>query len=169
MGRLPAKANMISSVIIEPAWNALLPPHTPFNITIQTAHLRAGHFVNPLASYYTAPQELDENGDIYGHCHVTVQAMPTAPPPSPHAGSGNGSAAAALPLLVPDPTTFVFFKGIDDAGVNGLLRTTVSGGLPAGGYRVCTMIAAENHQPVLMPVAQRGAQDDCVRFRVGSE
>lgn len=28
------------------------------------------------------------------------------------------------------------------------------------------MIAAQNHQLVLMPVAQRGAQDDCVRFQV---
>jgi len=29
------------------------------------------------------------------------------------------------------------------------------------------MTAAANHQPVIMPVAQRGAQDDCVRFSVG--
>lgn len=151
MGRLPAKTNMISSLITEPDWNATLAANVPFNITIQTIHLRAGHLVNPHTNYYTAPQDLDEYGNIYGHCHITVQALPT------------GASAA----LVPDPASFVYFKGIDDpTTADGQLQTTVPGGLPAGTYRVCTMIAARNHQPVLMPVAQRGAQDDCVRFRV---
>lgn len=69
----------------------------------------------------------------------------------------------------PDPTKFAFFKGIDDAGNGkGLLQAVVPGGLPAGAYRVCTMIAARNHQPVNMPVAQRGAQDDCTKFEVGA-
>jgi hypothetical protein len=31
------------------------------------------------------------------------------------------------------------------------------------------MIAARNHQPVNMPVAQRGAQDDCTKFEVVAE
>jgi hypothetical protein len=30
------------------------------------------------------------------------------------------------------------------------------------------MNSASNHQPVLMPVAQRGAQDDCQKFTVGA-
>ncbi|ERT01084.1 hypothetical protein HMPREF1624_02323 [Sporothrix schenckii ATCC 58251] len=157
MGRLPAKANMVASLITAPAWNATLPAHTTFDIVIQTVHLRAGHLVNPLCNYYTAPQDLDEHGDIYGHCHITVQALPTGI---------TGEAADAL-AHVPDPSSFVFFKGVDDpVTADGRLQTTVPGGLPAGSYRVCTMIAAQNHQPVLMPVAQRGAQDDCVRFRV---
>lgn len=154
MGRLPAKTNMVSSLITAPAWNATLPAHISFDITIQTVHLRAGHLVNPLSNYYTAPQDLDEHGDIYGHCHITVQAL---------SSDGFGGAGA----IVPDAASFVFFKGIDDpVTANGQLHTTVPGGLPTGTYRVCTMIAAQNHQPVLMPVAQRGAQDDCVRFRV---
>ncbi|KAG4221241.1 hypothetical protein PC116_g30283 [Phytophthora cactorum] len=67
-----------------------------------------------------------------------------------------------------DASKFVFFKGINDAGDgNGLLSAKVDGGLPAGNYRVCTMFAAANHQPVIMPVAQRGAQDDCTKFTVG--
>ncbi|KAK3078903.1 hypothetical protein LTS18_006325 [Coniosporium uncinatum] len=67
-----------------------------------------------------------------------------------------------------DATKFAFFKGInDDGNGNGLLKATVTGGLPAGMYRVCTLTGASNHQPVLMPVAQRGAQDDCQKFTVG--
>jgi transcription initiation factor TFIID subunit 15 len=50
-----------------------------------------------------------------------------------------------------------------------MLQTTVKGGLPKGFYRVCTIVAAANHQPVLMPVAQRGSQDDCTKFIVGED
>lgn len=61
----------------------------------------------------------------------------------------------------------MFFKGIDDAGDGkGLLKAVVDGGLKKGAYRVCTMIAARNHQPVMMPVAKRGPQDDCNKFTV---
>jgi len=153
MGRLPAKSNMISSIITHPQPGDRLPAKSTFNITIQTHHLRAGFLVNPSVSYYTAPQQLDENGDIIGHCHVTIQDI--------------GSLKTGTP---PDPTKFVFFKGVDDPGNGkGLLQAEVTGGLPAGFYRVCTMISARNHQPVTMPVAQRGAQDDCTKFEVISE
>lgn len=68
----------------------------------------------------------------------------------------------------PKADAFVAFQGINDRGNgNGLLSVTVTAGLPAGFYRVCTMNSASNHQPVLMPIAQRGAQDDCTKFTVG--
>ncbi len=45
--------------------------------------------------------------------------------------------------------------GVDNKGDgNGGLKATVTGGLPAGFFRVCTMSAAANHQCVTMPVAQ---------------
>ena len=150
MGKIPATKNMISAMIINPQHSDTIPADTPFNVSVQIAHLDAGFFVNPTTNYYTAPQDLNANGDIIGHCHVTVQDI--------------GSLKSTSP---PDPTTFAFFKGIDDAGNGqGLLQAVVTGGLPAGVYRVCTMIAARNHQPVNMPVAQRGAQDDCTKFTV---
>lgn len=137
-------------MIANPLSGATVPAGTTFNISVQTAHLDAGFFVNPTTNYYTAPQDLNSNGDIIGHCHVTIQDI--------------GSLQSTTP---PDPTTFAFFKGIDDAGNGqGLLQAVVTGGLPVGVYRVCTMIAARNHQPVNMPVAQRGAQDDCNKFQV---
>ncbi len=151
MGRLPAKSNMVSAIITRPLPGDQLPANTTFNITIQTHHLHAGFLVNPLASYYTAPQELDEHGDVIGHCHVTIQEL----------------GSSLQPTVPPDPTKLAFFRGIDDPGNNkGLLSTEVPGGLDTGYYRLCTMIAARNHQPVTMPVAQRGAQDDCTKFEV---
>ncbi len=141
---------MISSIITHPQPGDRLPANTTFSVTIQTRHLRAGYLVNPSSNYYTAPQDLDENGDIIGHCHISVQEI--------------GSLRA---LVAPDPTVFAFFKGVDDEGDGkGGLLAEVTGGLPAGVYRVCTMVAARNHQPVAMPVAQRGAQDDCTKFEV---
>ncbi|WYZ36199.1 hypothetical protein EsH8_XI_000132 [Colletotrichum jinshuiense] len=151
MGKIPAQKNMISAIITNPQPGTKLQASTTFNVSVQTTHLKAGVFVNPTTNYYTAPQDLDSAGDIIGHCHVTIQEI--------------GSMSSTTP---PDPSKFAFFKGIDDAGNGkGLLQAKVEGGLPAGTYRVCTMIAAANHQPVTMPVAQRGAQDDCTKFEVG--
>ncbi|KAF4471267.1 fungal transcriptional regulatory [Fusarium albosuccineum] len=150
MGKIPATSNMVSAMITSPQAGEPLTAGTTFNVEVQTTHLRAGNFVNPTTNYYTAPQDLDQNGDIIGHCHVTIQDI--------------GSLKSTVP---PDPSRFAFFKGIDDDGNGqGLLQAVVEGGLPAGVYRVCTMIAAQNHQPVTMPVAQRGAQDDCTKFEV---
>ncbi|KAL2123766.1 hypothetical protein VTJ04DRAFT_131 [Mycothermus thermophilus] len=153
MGRIPSVNNMISSIITYPQPGDIVPPHKTFNVTVQTRHLRAGYLVNPSVSYYTAPQDLDENGDIIGHSHISVQEI--------------GSLRTLQP---PDPTRFAYFKGIDEpVDENGALHAEVTGGLPPGVYRVCTMIAARNHQPVIMPVAQRGAQDDCTKFVVGEK
>ncbi|KAK4097464.1 hypothetical protein N658DRAFT_456839 [Parathielavia hyrcaniae] len=152
MGRIPATTNMISTIITYPQPGDRLAPDTTFLVAIQTRHLRAGYLVNPSTNYYTAPQDLDEHGDVIGHAHISVQEI--------------GSLRSLTP---PDPTRFAFFKGIDDAGDGqGGLTAEVTGGLPAGVYRVCTMVSARNHQPVAMPVAQRGAQDDCTKFEVGA-
>jgi len=152
MGRIPATTNMISSIITYPQPGDRLKPNTTFTVSIQTRHLRAGYLVNPTTNYYTAPQDLDENGDVIGHCHISIQNI-----------------GSLRTLAVPDPTTFAYFKGVDDEGDGkGGLQAEVTGGLPEGVYRVCTMIAARNHQPVAMPVAQRGAQDDCTKFEVGA-
>jgi hypothetical protein len=151
MGDIPAKTSMVSSIITYPTTGGkAIASDTTFNITVQTQNLAAGSFTNADATYYAAPQFLD-GGIIVGHTHVTVQDLGSSLNPT-----------AAL-----DATQFAFFKGINDAGNGkGLLTATVTGGLPAGNYRVCTMASASNHQPVLMPVAQRGTSDDCTKFVV---
>ncbi|KIW86908.1 uncharacterized protein Z519_12530 [Cladophialophora bantiana CBS 173.52] len=151
MGDIPSNNNMVSAIVLFPGPGDDLTPNQSFNIQVQLTNLVAGSFTDPLTTYYSAPQEL-QGGNIVGHCHVTVQDL------------GNSLA----PTTPPDPKTFAFFKGInDDGNGQGLLQATVANGLPAGFYRVCTMNSASNHQPVLMPVAQRGAQDDCQKFTVG--
>ena len=136
MGQIPSKNNMISSIITFPTTGQTLQSNQPFNVSVQVQNLEAGTFTNPNTTYYSAPQTL-KGGKIVGHTHVTIQSMDSLNTNTP-----------------PDPTTFAFFKGInDDGNGNGGLSAAVATGLPAGFYRVCTMTSASNHQPVLMPVS----------------
>ena len=150
MGDIPAKSNMVSSIITFPETGTEIPSDTSFAVTVQMSNLVAGFFTDADTTYYAGPQFL-QNGVVVGHTHVTIQDL------------GN----SLNPKVALDPTQFAFFKGINDAGNGeGLLTANVTGGLPAGNYRVCTMASAANHQPVLMPVAQRGTPDDCTKFVV---
>ncbi|KAI9682756.1 MAG: hypothetical protein M1829_006744 [Trizodia sp. TS-e1964] len=152
MGDVPAKTNMVSTIIIFPTFDSVVKADTTFTIKLQLAHLEAGSFTNPDTTYYSAPQAIGGQGDIIGHTHVTIQKL----------------GASTNIVTPPDASKFAFFKGVNDKGDGkGGLSVTVNGGLPQGNYRLCTMASASNHQPVLMPVAQRGAQDDCTRWTVG--
>jgi hypothetical protein len=151
MGKIPSTANMISAIIVSPKPGENLATGTTFEIRVQTKGLQAGAFTNAAATYHSAPQDF-KNGQVIGHTQVTVQDL----------------GGSLQPTTAPDPVQFAFFKGINDAGNGqGLLSAAVTGGLSAGNYRVCSMTSASNHQPVLMPVTQRGAQDDCQKFTVG--
>jgi hypothetical protein len=137
MGDIPSSSNMISTIITSPGPGDTIAANQDFNVNLQVANLVAGSFTNPDSTYYAAPQAL-EGGKIVGHTHVTIQSL------------GNNIATTTPP----DAGTFAFFKGINDAGDgNGGLTAAVTGGLPAGVYRVCTMTSASNHQPVTMPVS----------------
>ncbi|KAF1916120.1 hypothetical protein BDU57DRAFT_434582, partial [Ampelomyces quisqualis] len=150
MGDIPATNQMVSTVFKNPTNGQTIGSGEEINFTVQIANLQAGTFTNPDVTYYSAPQSL-QGGQIVGHTHITVQDL-------------NGDINTQTP---PDAETFAFFKGINDAGNgNGELSAALAAGLPDGVYRACSMTSASNHQPVIMPVAQRGAQDDCVRFTV---
>ncbi|CAB4486041.1 hypothetical protein RhiirA1_411754 [Rhizophagus irregularis] len=146
MGEIPSKKQMVSTVIRFPKNNDKIPANTAFTIRTKTINLITGFFDDPVKQYYIFPQTLDNDGFIQGHSHVTVQKIDNPDEPL-------------------NPEIFAFFKGLNDpADGNGELTALVEKGLPAGDYRLCTMVSSFAHQPVLMPVAQRGAQDDCVRF-----
>jgi transcription initiation factor TFIID subunit 15 len=143
---------MPSSLITSPENNQDLAENTTFQITVNTINMDLGHFTNAKTTYYSAPTFLDNNGNVIGHTHVTVQDL-------------GGSFNPTAPL---DPTVFAFFLGINTpADAQNNVFANVTGGLPSGFYRVCTMVANANHSPLQMPVAQRGAQDDCKYFSVG--
>lgn len=113
-------------------------------------NLQTGKFSDAKKQYYTQPQQLNSNGKIFGHQHITVQEI------------RNGKSAL-------DPRNFAFFQGINTRAKDG---RTLSVTVPpntfkrAGQYRICSISGTFTHQPVIMPVAQRGSQDDCIRINV---
>ncbi|KAL4990975.1 hypothetical protein BDW68DRAFT_174419 [Aspergillus falconensis] len=155
MGDIPSDKNMVSTIITFPLPGQLLLAHTPFVIEFRTSNLNAGSVTNPNSTLYSAPQAL-QDGNVVGHVHVTIQSL--------FDYRNDKLENYGVP---PDPAKFVFFKTVFGEGdaLNGF-SVNVSEGLPVGFYRVCTMAAASNHQPVVMPVVERGAQDDCQKFRV---
>jgi transcription initiation factor TFIID subunit 15 len=151
MGEIPATNRMVSTVFTSPTNGQDIQPNTAIKFSVKVANLQAGTFTNPDNTYYAAPQQL-QGGQIVGHTHITVQDM-------------NNQENPQNALNAED---FAFFKGINDNGDgNGLLSADLAAGLPNGVYRACSLSASSNHAPVIMPVAQRGAQDDCIRFTVG--
>src|SRR5688572_24615890 len=113
MGKVPAQNRMVSSILLNPAHNDNIEADQDFDIQVQVDNFAPGSFTDAQSTYYSAPQDLDGQGRIIGHTHVTVQDM-------------GGNLTPNQPL---DATSFVFFKGINDAGNgNGLLSATVTGG-----------------------------------------
>lgn len=140
MGDMPAVAKMSSTIITSPLPGKEPAANTDFDVTVQIANMQLGVFSNPDSTYYANPQQLNAQGVVIGHTHITIQDL------------GN----TLTPTKALDASQFAFFKGINDAGDgNGGLKATVTGGLPAGNYRICTMAGSSTHQPVLMPKAQR--------------
>ncbi|KAI0336231.1 hypothetical protein GY45DRAFT_1316348 [Cubamyces sp. BRFM 1775] len=150
MGVIASNANMPSSKFIFPKNGGTVPANQNFTIQMAIQHLETGHFTNANENYFAAPQVVNAQGDIQGHSHVVIDPL------------------TAIDQTTPtDPLNdFVFFKGLNDAAVNGVLSVVVGGGLPAGAYRLASINTAANHQPALVAVAQHGALDDMVYFTV---
>lgn len=151
MGRIIGIDKMPSSKFVFPEnFSEDLNENQPFTISMAIKNVQSGNFVNPATNYYAAPQQVNDQGVVIGHSHVTVEKI--------------DNFKAKNPL---DPNVFAFFKGLNlPADGKGELSAPVDKGLPAGTYRLCSINAAANHQPVLVAVAQHGSLDDCVYFTV---
>ena len=145
MGVIAATTNMPSSKFVNPVNGQDIAANTAFDISMAVSNLQTGNFVNAASNYYSAPQQINAQGNIIGHTHFTVQAV--------------SSFTSTQPL---DPNVFQFFKGVNGAAKNGVVTENVAAGLPAGFYRCCSMNTDANHTPCLVAVAQHGSLDDCV-------
>lgn len=153
IGRVLATTNMPSSKFQFPGNLETIKADTKFTIQMSIKHLVTGNFVNAQANYYAAPQQVDGSGDLIGHSHVVIEKL------------NDGFQQTA----VMNPNVFVFFKGLNSAAQGGILTADVTGGLPAGTYRLASINAAANHQPALVSVAQHGSLDDGVYFEVTAD
>jgi len=149
MGIIPSSANMPSAKFVFPPNGGTIQANTAFTVQMAIQGMQTGFFVNAQANYFAAPQQLNAQGQVQGHSHVVIEQL--------------SSLTQSTPT---DPTKFAFFKGLNDAAVNGVLTAAVAGGLPAGTYKISSINTAANHQPILVPIAQHGSLDDAVYFTV---
>lgn len=148
MGQIPAKQNVPSCKFTFPKNGQTIAANKDFTISLAVKGFITGNFVNPNTNYFSAPQQL-KNGQIVGHGHAVIEKLTSLDQTTPT-----------------DPNVFSFFKGLNAAAVNGVLTAAVTGGLPAGFYKVSSINTAANHQPVVGPVAQHGSFDDVSYFTV---
>lgn len=152
MGIIAATTNMPSSKFVFPKnTDTSIQPNTAFTIQMAIKNIQTGTFVNAQANYYSAPQQVNAQGQIIGHTHVVIEKLNSLDQTTPT-----------------DPNVFAFFKGINGAAQNGIVTADVTAGLPAGTYKISSINAAANHQPVLVAVAQHGSLDDVAYFTVGA-
>jgi transcription initiation factor TFIID subunit 15 len=150
MGDIPSVDNMPSCKFQFPTNNGNVDPNTQFTVVLNTQGMQTGAFTDADTTYFGAPQQLNNGGQIIGHNHVVIEQIQSLDSTQPT-----------------NPRVFAFFKGLNNVAVNGQLTADVTNGLPSGTYRISTITTAANHQGVLVPVAQRGSVDDAVYFTVG--
>jgi len=149
MGVIPSKDKMPASKFVFPTNGDTVPVNQSFTIQLKIQNLETGNFVNAKQNYFSAPQQLNDQGVIKGHSHVVIQQLP---------------GFDSTDIL--DPQEFAFFRGFNEPDQGGVLTADVTDGLPVGVYRLASINTASNHQPVLAPVAQHGFMDDVVYFTV---
>jgi len=147
MGDIPTVDDIPAAKFQFPTNMGTIPANEDFTIRLKTSGFETGSFTNPKTNYYAAPQQLNGQGQIIGHCHVVVSPLKSLT--STDLGT---------------PLGFTFFRGIDDPAVNGISSADVAGGVPAGAYRLCSINTSANHVPLLVAVAQHDSMDDCIYF-----
>ncbi|KAF8637168.1 hypothetical protein AX17_003072 [Amanita inopinata Kibby_2008] len=152
IGVIPSVQNMPSSKFAFPQNFGAIKTNTPFTIKMAIKNMEVGFFVNAKENYFAAPQTLNAQGQIQGHSHVVIEQLSSLDQTTPT-----------------DPQKFAFFKGLNDKAQNGFLTADVTNGLPAGVYKLSSINAAANHQPVIVPIAQHGSLDDVVYFTVTAD
>ncbi|KAJ7143203.1 hypothetical protein C8R43DRAFT_579147 [Mycena crocata] len=149
MGMLPAATRMPSSKFTYPRNGDIIAPNAPLTIGLATSNYAAGFATNAATTYQSAPQELDSNGFVKGHPLIVIEKF--------------SDPDDSVPT---DPQRFVLFKGIATAADSTGVVTTAIDGLPAGFYRLSSLITTANSVPVVSPLLQRGSMDDTIFFTV---
>nr|KAJ3418196.1 hypothetical protein HK105_000212 [Polyrhizophydium stewartii] len=150
-GAIPGNNDMVSLLITQPAFGATVDRNKKFNVRMLVRGLSTG-FALPENQYLLAPQTLDQNtGTVQGHVKLVIQKL-------------TGDSA-------PKAESFAFFQSMTERDQNGAITATIPPGTikQDGEFRICAMAVAAAHQLAIMPVAQRGSQNECIRatFKAG--
>ncbi|KAJ3348668.1 hypothetical protein HDU91_006522 [Kappamyces sp. JEL0680] len=151
-GLIPDVSNMVSALITTPADGSTQNAAKGFTVAFTTTGMATGFAGNPATDFMQFPQTLDPaSGRIQGASSLSIQKL-----------TGNQAPAGS------SVSFFQLLNQKDDG--NGVTQYTVN--VPAGAvktkglHRICTGNMMAGLTPVVMPVAQRGAQDDCIRVNI---
>ena len=75
MGEIMAKDKMPSAAVVFPKNGDTIEEGTDINFQIKVRNIQTGSFTNAQLTYYAAPQQLNNNGILIGHQHITVNAI----------------------------------------------------------------------------------------------
>ena len=67
---------MISQIIINPRHNEnIATANTDFTVDLAIINMATGNYTSTETTYMSAPQQLDPQGLVYGHTHITIQVV----------------------------------------------------------------------------------------------
>lgn len=152
-GLIPEVTKMVSTMITTPASDSKVNAAKGFKIDFTVTGLMAGQSKDLKTQFLLDSQSLDaKTGLIKGSAQISIQAL-------------------SKDLKAPVAKTVSFFQALttksDAAGVTNFKVDIKPNEIKTKGpHRICTVSRSAGGQPVVMPVAQRGAQDDCIRIDV---
>jgi hypothetical protein len=152
IGQIPSTAAIPSCKFQSPTNGDTIAANTAFTVTLANKNIQLGTFTNAQKTYFANPQKLNAQGQIIGHTHIVIESIDSL-----------------ATTKVSDPTKFQFFKGVDTAAdAQGNVQVAVAAGLPAGFYRMGTIMSSATHQPVIVAIAQHGIVDDMIYITVSA-
>ena len=141
---------MVSTLIISPENGQSVSKAAGFNVVFESIGLMSGNGLNLANQFMKQPQSLNQRtGMIEGMQSISIQSLENE-------------------LLAPEASVLSFFRILNTpSDPTGRTRFTIAinpGQIKTVGvHRMCTLAMSSSGIPAIMPVAQRGAQDDCIR------
>ncbi|KAL0069332.1 hypothetical protein AAF712_003697 [Marasmius tenuissimus] len=149
MGIIPSIDHIPSLKFQFPLNGAVLAINDPFTVRLGVKNMATGNSVNSQTNFLAAPQQVDSSGLVLGHTAIVIEQL----------DSLNQTAST-------DPSKFALFMAAIDQLTNGFHGFNVTGGLPAGSYRLSSVTTDANHHSIVVPLLQHGSIDDAVYFTV---
>lgn len=157
MGVLPSSDNIPSCKFTFPRHLDVLRTNQAFIVELSVLNFNSEPVqANKDKNFLSAPQQLNEDGLIVGYVGIVIQEI--------------DSLDSVEPL---DPRVFAFHKSsaptsfTSPDGTN-VIQLSVAQGLPAGTYRLTSLMRTANHAPVLSPILAQGSSNDVVYFTVSA-
>ncbi|KAL0956764.1 hypothetical protein HGRIS_002883 [Hohenbuehelia grisea] len=145
MGIIPPSDQMPVAKFTFPLNGDKISASSNFSVSFAVSDLSRALSINSNTNFMAAPQQSTSTGQFYGNVQFVIEKLTAFNQTEPT-----------------DPTSFQFFQGVTTGGdFSGPVT-----GLPAGFYRLSSLIVGAHYQPAQVALAQHGALNDVVYFEV---